>query len=49
MAKATRGALARDLLANGADPAGPEELLKTVLDLGYTAELTGTDLDVITD
>ncbi|GAB3966601.1 peroxide stress protein YaaA [Actinoallomurus acanthiterrae] len=49
MAKATRGALARALLANGADPAGPEELLKTVLDLGYTAELTGTDLDVITD
>ncbi|GAA0327412.1 peroxide stress protein YaaA [Actinoallomurus spadix] len=48
MAKATRGTLARDLLANGADPATPEELLKTVLDLGYAAELTGTSLDVIT-
>ncbi|GAA4615618.1 peroxide stress protein YaaA [Actinoallomurus liliacearum] len=47
MAKATRGALARDLLANGADPATPEELLKTVRDVGYTAELNGTDLDVI--
>ncbi|MCO5993680.1 YaaA family protein [Actinoallomurus rhizosphaericola] len=48
MAKATRGALARDLLANGADPATPEELLKTVLDLGHAAELNGTDLDLIT-
>ncbi|MCO6008840.1 peroxide stress protein YaaA [Actinoallomurus purpureus] len=48
MAKATRGALARALLANGADPATPEELLKTVLDLGYTAELNGTNLDVVT-
>jgi cytoplasmic iron level regulating protein YaaA (DUF328/UPF0246 family) len=48
MAKATRGVLARALLANGADPATPDELLKTVLDLGYAAELNGTDLDVIT-
>jgi cytoplasmic iron level regulating protein YaaA (DUF328/UPF0246 family) len=48
MAKATRGALARALLANAADPATPDELLKTVLDLGYAAELNGTDLDVIT-
>jgi cytoplasmic iron level regulating protein YaaA (DUF328/UPF0246 family) len=48
MAKATRGALARDLLENAADPSGPYELLKTVLDLGYRAELNGTHLDVIT-
>lgn len=47
MAKATRGALARDLLANAADPATPGELLKTVLDLGYRAELNAMDLDVI--
>lgn len=47
MAKATRGAIAHDLLEAGADPATPEELLKTVADLGYTVELNGTDLDVI--
>lgn len=47
MAKATRGAIAHDLLDAGADPATPEELLKTVADLGYTVELNGTDLDVI--
>ncbi len=48
MAKATRGALARALLRCGADPATPDELLKTVLDLGFTAELDGANLDVIT-
>lgn len=47
MAKATRGAIAHDLLEAGADPATPEELLKAVAGLGYTAELNGTDLDVI--
>ncbi|MEU6745029.1 peroxide stress protein YaaA [Spirillospora sp. NPDC046719] len=47
MAKATRGAIAHDLLDAGADPATPEELLKTVADLGYTVELNGTYLDVI--
>lgn len=48
MAKATRGALARALLRGGADPASPDELLKTVLDLGFTAELDGPNLDVLT-
>ncbi|WP_433247445.1 YaaA family protein [Actinomadura nitritigenes] len=47
MAKATRGAIAHDLLDARADPATPEELLKTVADLGYTVELNGTYLDVI--
>lgn len=47
MAKATRGTVARDLLRNAADPATPEELVKTLVDLGYTAELNGTDADVI--
>ncbi|MFL5910815.1 MAG: YaaA family protein [Gaiellaceae bacterium] len=47
MAKATRGAVARSLLRNQADPATPEELVKTLLDLGYTAELNGADVDVI--
>lgn len=48
MAKATRGAVARALLQNAADPATPEELVKTLLDLGYAAELNGRHIDVIT-
>lgn len=48
MAKATRGTLAGALLRGGADPATPDELLKTVLDLGFTAELDGANLDVLT-
>jgi uncharacterized protein len=48
MAKATRGAVARALLRNAADPATPDELVKTLLDLGYTAELNGPNVDVIT-
>ncbi|HEY8480372.1 MAG TPA: peroxide stress protein YaaA [Spirillospora sp.] len=47
MAKATRGRIAHDLLAAGAAPRTPDELLKTVADLGHTAELNGTNLDVI--
>jgi cytoplasmic iron level regulating protein YaaA (DUF328/UPF0246 family) len=49
MAKATRGAVARDLLRNAADPATPEELVKTLVDLGYAAELNGHDVDVVAD
>ncbi|WP_067482945.1 YaaA family protein [Actinomadura hibisca] len=47
MAKATRGKIAHDLLAAGADPRTPEELQKAVAELGHTVELNGTDLDVI--
>lgn len=47
MAKATRGRVAHDLIAAGASPSAPEELLKIVADLGYTAELNGDDLDII--
>ncbi|MGI5164126.1 YaaA family protein [Spirillospora sp. CA-253888] len=47
MAKATRGRIAHDLLAAGADPRTPEELQKAVAELGHTAELNGIDLDVI--
>ncbi|POM22690.1 hypothetical protein BTM25_48940 [Actinomadura rubteroloni] len=51
MAKATRGLIARDLIASGTDPRTPDELLKIVTGLGHTAELTGTPqgpaLDVI--
>jgi cytoplasmic iron level regulating protein YaaA (DUF328/UPF0246 family) len=49
MAKATRGAVARALLQNAADPATPEELVKTLVDLGYAAELNGSAVDVIAD
>jgi hypothetical protein len=49
MAKATRGAVARSLLRNGADPATPEELVKTLVDLGYAAELNGPAVDIIAD
>jgi cytoplasmic iron level regulating protein YaaA (DUF328/UPF0246 family) len=47
MAKATRGRVAHDLLKAGAAPRTPDELLKAVADLGHTAELNGTNLDVI--
>ncbi|TDC67414.1 peroxide stress protein YaaA [Actinomadura sp. GC306] len=47
MAKATRGRIAHDLLKAGAAPRTPDELLKAVADLGHTAELNGTNLDVI--
>jgi cytoplasmic iron level regulating protein YaaA (DUF328/UPF0246 family) len=47
MAKATRGAVARALLAGAADPATPEELVKTLVDLGFRAELNGSAVDVI--
>jgi cytoplasmic iron level regulating protein YaaA (DUF328/UPF0246 family) len=47
MAKATRGKLAHDLLAAAANPKTPEDLLKSVLDLGYTAELNHDNLDII--
>ncbi|GAA4504119.1 peroxide stress protein YaaA [Actinoallomurus oryzae] len=49
MAKATRGAVARALLSNAADPTTPEELVKVLADLGYAAELNGRDVDVIAD
>ena len=49
MAKATRGAVARALLQNAADPATPEELVKTLVDLGYAAELNSSAVDVIAD
>ncbi|GAA4142819.1 peroxide stress protein YaaA [Actinomadura keratinilytica] len=47
MAKATRGALARGLIASGAAPRTPGELAKAAADLGHTVELNGTNLDVI--
>lgn len=47
MAKATRGRLAHDLLASGADPATAGELAKAAVDLGYTAELDGAHLDIV--
>ncbi|XVQ09065.1 YaaA family protein [Spirillospora sp. CA-255316] len=47
MAKATRGKVAHDLLAAGAAPETPEELLKIVAGLGHSAELNGDNLDII--
>jgi hypothetical protein len=47
MAKATRGAVARALLRGDADPATPEELAKTLAELGYAVELNGSAVDVI--
>lgn len=47
LAKATRGRVARALLAGAADPASPGELVKSLLDLGFTAELNGHNVDVI--
>jgi cytoplasmic iron level regulating protein YaaA (DUF328/UPF0246 family) len=48
MAKATRGAVARSLLHSPVDPSTPNELAKTLVDLGYRAEPNGPDVDVIT-
>ncbi|MBC6465183.1 peroxide stress protein YaaA [Actinomadura alba] len=39
MAKATRGAVTRDLIAADADPGSPEELAKLLSDLGHVVEL----------
>ncbi|MFB4281582.1 YaaA family protein [Nonomuraea sp. MTCD27] len=39
MAKATRGEIARALLRQDAEPAGPDELAKTLDDMGYTVDL----------
>ncbi|MGH3241077.1 MAG: YaaA family protein [Spirillospora sp.] len=47
MAKATRGQIAHDLLKASAAPRDPDALLKTVSDLGHTAELNGTNLDIV--
>ncbi|MEO3827826.1 peroxide stress protein YaaA [Actinomadura sp. B10D3] len=47
MAKATRGRIAHDLLKAGASPRTPDALLKAVADLGHTAELNGTNLDIV--
>ncbi|MBC6459022.1 peroxide stress protein YaaA [Actinomadura sp. HBU206391] len=41
MAKATRGAVTRDLIVAGADPRSPEELAKILGDLGHVVELKG--------
>jgi uncharacterized protein len=47
MAKATRGKVAHDLIDSGEHPSTPEDLLKLISGLGYTAELNGSNLDVI--
>ncbi|MFI0485101.1 YaaA family protein [Actinomadura sp. 9N215] len=47
MAKATRGQIAHDLLKAGAAPRTPDALLKAVAELGHTAELNGTNLDIV--
>ncbi|WP_030167124.1 YaaA family protein [Spirillospora albida] len=47
MAKATRGEIAHALIASGARPRTPEQLLKTVAGLGYAAELNGPNLDIV--
>ncbi|MDA0632460.1 peroxide stress protein YaaA [Nonomuraea sp. MCN248] len=46
MAKATRGEVARRLLESGLTPETPDELVKTLDDLGYRVTLTGGRLDV---
>lgn len=43
MAKATRGRVARSLLESGADPASPEEMVKVLAELGYTASLAAPE------
>lgn len=47
MAKATRGEIAHALIASGARPRTPEELLKTVAEQGHAAELNGSNLDIV--
>jgi uncharacterized protein len=47
MAKATRGAVARTLVETGVDPETTAELAGVLRDLGYTAELTATGIDIV--
>lgn len=47
MAKATRGAVARDLLVHGVEAASPEELAKAMSELGHAVELNGGGIDVV--
>ncbi|MCD0451834.1 peroxide stress protein YaaA [Actinocorallia sp. API 0066] len=47
MAKATRGAVARDLLVHGIEAATPEELAKALSELGHAVELGAGGIDVV--
>ncbi|ROO89397.1 hypothetical protein EDD29_7087 [Actinocorallia herbida] len=47
MAKATRGAVARDLLVNGVAATSVEELVKALSRLGYAVEPTSGGIDVV--
>ncbi len=47
MAKATRGEIARALLQHDVRATTKDELIKTLVDLGYLAEPTSTGLDIV--
>jgi cytoplasmic iron level regulating protein YaaA (DUF328/UPF0246 family) len=47
MAKATRGAVARDLLVHDVDAATPGELAQALKELGYSADLTNGTIEVV--
>ncbi|GAB2845521.1 peroxide stress protein YaaA [Actinocorallia aurea] len=47
MAKATRGAVARDLLVHGVEAATADELAKTLSELGYAVEQGSGVIDVV--
>ena len=48
MVKATRGDVARILLASGETPEAPEDVATIVRQAGLTVELNGRNLDIIT-
>lgn len=47
MAKATRGAVARDLLVHDVDVGTPDELVRALRELGYSAELQNGTIEVV--
>jgi cytoplasmic iron level regulating protein YaaA (DUF328/UPF0246 family) len=47
MAKATRGAVARDLLAHGIDAETPAELAQALGELGYSADLKNGTIEIL--
>ena len=47
MAKATRGAVARDLLVHDVNVATPDDLARALKELGYAADLNNATIEVV--
>jgi hypothetical protein len=47
MAKATRGAVARDLLVQNVNVATPDDLARALKELGYSADLNNGTIEIV--